>query len=179
MGIEIPNQPMNIYPRLLIVNISVRKELSLGDSIKTDPCLQILLFFPLTALLSDLCASPENPQRSPCDPPVESSILKQEGKVPSRIALGSRGGYNGRCWGSPVRQKKKHTGNLGLGFTTLLLGEDLWWLRGFCKCLCKWGQHWGNDCQPDGEFRLTSGNTYEKCFIHGKPIWTVVNILIY
>ncbi|ETE68672.1 Zinc finger SWIM domain-containing protein, partial [Ophiophagus hannah] len=52
----------------------------------------------------------ENPQRSPCDPPVESSILKQEGKVPSRIALGSRGGYNGRCWGSPVRQKKKHTG---------------------------------------------------------------------
>ncbi|XP_048359167.1 zinc finger SWIM domain-containing protein 8 isoform X2 [Sphaerodactylus townsendi] len=52
----------------------------------------------------------ENPQRSPCDPPVESSILKQEGKVPSRLALGNRGGYNGRCWGSPVRQKKKHTG---------------------------------------------------------------------
>ncbi|XP_054839123.1 zinc finger SWIM domain-containing protein 8 isoform X2 [Eublepharis macularius] len=52
----------------------------------------------------------ENPQRSPCDPPVESSVLKQEGKVPSRLALGNRGGYNGRCWGSPVRQKKKHTG---------------------------------------------------------------------
>ncbi|XP_044276091.1 zinc finger SWIM domain-containing protein 8 isoform X2 [Varanus komodoensis] len=52
----------------------------------------------------------ENPQRPPCDPPVESSVLKQEGKVPSRLALGSRGGYNGRCWGSPVRQKKKHTG---------------------------------------------------------------------
>lgn len=52
----------------------------------------------------------ENPQRAPCDPPVESSILKQEGKVPSRLALGNRGGYNGRCWGSPVRQKKKHTG---------------------------------------------------------------------
>ncbi|XP_077202325.1 zinc finger SWIM domain-containing protein 8 isoform X3 [Paroedura picta] len=52
----------------------------------------------------------ENPQRSPCDPPVEPSVLKQEGKVPSRLALGNRGGYNGRCWGSPVRQKKKHTG---------------------------------------------------------------------
>ncbi|XP_066476965.1 zinc finger SWIM domain-containing protein 8 isoform X3 [Tiliqua scincoides] len=52
----------------------------------------------------------ENPQRAPCDPPVESSVLKQEGKVPSRLALGNRGGYNGRCWGSPVRQKKKHTG---------------------------------------------------------------------
>nr|XP_008112467.1 PREDICTED: zinc finger SWIM domain-containing protein 8 isoform X2 [Anolis carolinensis] len=52
----------------------------------------------------------ENPQRSLCEPSVESSILKQEGKVPSRLALGNRGGYNGRCWGSPVRQKKKHTG---------------------------------------------------------------------
>ncbi|XP_053160965.1 zinc finger SWIM domain-containing protein 8 isoform X1 [Hemicordylus capensis] len=52
----------------------------------------------------------ENPHRSSCDPPMESSVLKQEGKVPSRLALGNRGGYNGRCWGSPVRQKKKHTG---------------------------------------------------------------------
>ncbi|XP_060092641.1 zinc finger SWIM domain-containing protein 8 [Heteronotia binoei] len=52
----------------------------------------------------------ETPQRSPCDPLVEASVLKQEGKVPSRLALGNRGGYNGRCWGSPVRQKKKHTG---------------------------------------------------------------------
>lgn len=53
---------------------------------------------------------PESSQRSPCEPPGESSVVKQEGKVPSRLALGSRGGYNGRCWGSPVRQKKKHTG---------------------------------------------------------------------
>uniref|UniRef100_A0A8C3RPI3 SWIM-type domain-containing protein n=1 Tax=Chelydra serpentina TaxID=8475 RepID=A0A8C3RPI3_CHESE len=52
----------------------------------------------------------ESSQRSPCEPPGESSVVKQEGKVPSRLALGSRGGYNGRCWGSPVRQKKKHTG---------------------------------------------------------------------
>ncbi|XP_061490779.1 zinc finger SWIM domain-containing protein 8 isoform X2 [Rhineura floridana] len=52
----------------------------------------------------------ENPQRSACDPPAEPSVLKHEGKVPSRLALGNRGGYNGRCWGSPVRQKKKHTG---------------------------------------------------------------------
>nr|XP_025033689.1 zinc finger SWIM domain-containing protein 8 [Pelodiscus sinensis] len=52
----------------------------------------------------------ESSQRSPCEPPGESGVVKQEGKVPSRLALGSRGGYNGRCWGSPVRQKKKHTG---------------------------------------------------------------------
>ncbi|XP_029464836.1 zinc finger SWIM domain-containing protein 8 [Rhinatrema bivittatum] len=52
----------------------------------------------------------ESSQRSPCEPQGESSIFKQEGKVPSRLALGNRGGYNGRCWGSPVRQKKKHTG---------------------------------------------------------------------
>uniref|UniRef100_A0A8B9ECR9 Zinc finger SWIM-type containing 8 n=1 Tax=Anser cygnoides TaxID=8845 RepID=A0A8B9ECR9_ANSCY len=52
----------------------------------------------------------ESSQRSPCEPAGESTVLKQEGKVPSRLALGNRGGYNGRCWGSPVRQKKKHTG---------------------------------------------------------------------
>ncbi|KYO27590.1 zinc finger SWIM domain-containing protein 8 [Alligator mississippiensis] len=52
----------------------------------------------------------ESSQRSSCEPAGESSVLKQEGKVPSRLALGNRGGYNGRCWGSPVRQKKKHTG---------------------------------------------------------------------
>uniref|UniRef100_A0A8C9F1I5 Zinc finger SWIM-type containing 8 n=1 Tax=Pavo cristatus TaxID=9049 RepID=A0A8C9F1I5_PAVCR len=55
-------------------------------------------------------SSQENSQRSPCEPAGESTVLKQEGKVPSRLALGNRGGYNGRCWGSPVRQKKKHTG---------------------------------------------------------------------
>ncbi|XP_053547972.1 zinc finger SWIM domain-containing protein 8 isoform X2 [Bombina bombina] len=49
-------------------------------------------------------------QRVASEPVVESHIYKQEGKVPSRLALGNRGGYNGRCWGSPVRQKKKHTG---------------------------------------------------------------------
>uniref|UniRef100_A0A8C2TWF8 Zinc finger SWIM-type containing 8 n=1 Tax=Coturnix japonica TaxID=93934 RepID=A0A8C2TWF8_COTJA len=55
-------------------------------------------------------SSQESSQRSPCEPAGESTVLKQEGKVPSRLALGNRGGYNGRCWGSPVRQKKKHTG---------------------------------------------------------------------
>ncbi|KAM4636202.1 zinc finger SWIM domain-containing protein 8 isoform 3-T3 [Discoglossus pictus] len=49
-------------------------------------------------------------QRNASEPAVESHVYKQEGKVPSRLALGNRGGYNGRCWGSPVRQKKKHTG---------------------------------------------------------------------
>lgn len=56
----------------------------------------------------------ESSQRSPCEPAAEATVLKQEGKVPSRLALGNRGGYNGRCWGSPVRQKKKHTGGNGL-----------------------------------------------------------------
>uniref|UniRef100_A0A6I8QEQ9 Zinc finger SWIM-type containing 8 n=1 Tax=Xenopus tropicalis TaxID=8364 RepID=A0A6I8QEQ9_XENTR len=49
-------------------------------------------------------------QRSTGEPSGEAHVYKQEGKVPSRLALGNRGGYNGRCWGSPVRQKKKHTG---------------------------------------------------------------------
>ncbi|XP_069741460.1 zinc finger SWIM domain-containing protein 8 isoform X2 [Narcine bancroftii] len=52
----------------------------------------------------------ENAQRAPSEPPSEGGTFKQEGKIPSRLTLGSRGGYNGRCWGSPVRQKKKHTG---------------------------------------------------------------------
>lgn len=51
----------------------------------------------------------ESSQKSSSEP-VEAQVYKQEGKVPSRLALGNRGGYNGRCWGSPVRQKKKHTG---------------------------------------------------------------------
>uniref|UniRef100_H3A312 Zinc finger SWIM-type containing 8 n=1 Tax=Latimeria chalumnae TaxID=7897 RepID=H3A312_LATCH len=54
--------------------------------------------------------SQDNSHRAPCEPLVESNSFKQEGKVPSRLALGGRSGYNGRCWGSPVRQKKKHTG---------------------------------------------------------------------
>ncbi|MGH0126438.1 UNVERIFIED_CONTAM: hypothetical protein FKN15_028593 [Acipenser sinensis] len=40
----------------------------------------------------------------------EPPHFKPEGRVPSRLALGARGVYSGRCWGSPVRQKKKHTG---------------------------------------------------------------------
>ncbi|XP_078284482.1 zinc finger SWIM domain-containing protein 8 [Rhinoraja longicauda] len=51
----------------------------------------------------------ENAQRAATEPPSESGTFRQEGKIPSRLTLGSRGGYNGRCWGSPVRQKKKHT----------------------------------------------------------------------
>ncbi|XP_073541899.1 zinc finger SWIM domain-containing protein 8 isoform X1 [Phyllobates terribilis] len=53
--------------------------------------------------------SQDGSQKSSSEP-VEAQVYKQEGKVPSRLALGNRGGYNGRCWGSPVRQKKKHTG---------------------------------------------------------------------
>uniref|UniRef100_A0A8C6KT88 Zinc finger SWIM-type containing 8 n=1 Tax=Nothobranchius furzeri TaxID=105023 RepID=A0A8C6KT88_NOTFU len=42
--------------------------------------------------------------------PQETSHLKLETTVPSRLVLGGRCGYSQRCWGSPVRQKKKHTG---------------------------------------------------------------------
>uniref|UniRef100_A0A3Q3ARP6 Zinc finger, SWIM-type containing 8 n=1 Tax=Kryptolebias marmoratus TaxID=37003 RepID=A0A3Q3ARP6_KRYMA len=40
----------------------------------------------------------------------ETAPLKPEATVPSRLVLGGRCGYSQRCWGSPVRQKKKHTG---------------------------------------------------------------------
>ncbi|XP_028325047.1 zinc finger SWIM domain-containing protein 8 isoform X2 [Gouania willdenowi] len=40
----------------------------------------------------------------------EATPFKMEATVPSRLALGVRCGYSQRCWGSPVRQKKKHTG---------------------------------------------------------------------
>uniref|UniRef100_A0A3Q2XML9 Zinc finger, SWIM-type containing 8 n=1 Tax=Hippocampus comes TaxID=109280 RepID=A0A3Q2XML9_HIPCM len=40
----------------------------------------------------------------------ESTTFKLDNTVPSRLALGARCGYSQRCWGSPVRQKKKHTG---------------------------------------------------------------------
>ncbi|DAA14257.1 TPA: hypothetical protein LOC533041 [Bos taurus] len=55
---------------------------------------------------------PESSPHSPCEglPPEAALTPRPEGKVPSRLALGSRGGYNGRGWGSPGRPKKKHTG---------------------------------------------------------------------
>lgn len=55
----------------------------------------------------------ESSPHSPCEGlPSEAALTpRPEGKVPSRLALGSRGGYNGRGWGSPGRPKKKHTGN--------------------------------------------------------------------
>ncbi|XP_061693418.1 zinc finger SWIM domain-containing protein 8 isoform X5 [Syngnathoides biaculeatus] len=40
----------------------------------------------------------------------ESTPFKIDSTVPSRLALGARCGYSQRCWGSPARQKKKHTG---------------------------------------------------------------------
>ncbi|XP_033998047.1 zinc finger SWIM domain-containing protein 8 isoform X5 [Trematomus bernacchii] len=42
----------------------------------------------------------------------ETAPIKAEATVPSRLALGARCGYSQRCWGSPVRQKKKHTGSV-------------------------------------------------------------------
>lgn len=47
---------------------------------------------------------------SSCEQQNEVASFKPEGTVPSRLALGGRGAYGSRCWGSPVRQKKKHTG---------------------------------------------------------------------
>lgn len=54
----------------------------------------------------------ESSPHSPCEglPPEAALTPRSEGKVPSRLALGSRGAYNGRGWGSPGRPKKKHTG---------------------------------------------------------------------
>ncbi|KAG9275540.1 zinc finger SWIM domain-containing protein 8 isoform X1 [Astyanax mexicanus] len=49
-------------------------------------------------------------QSSSCEQQNEVAPFKPEGTVPSRLALGGRGAYGTRCWGSPVRQKKKHTG---------------------------------------------------------------------
>ncbi|XP_053291700.1 zinc finger SWIM domain-containing protein 8 isoform X1 [Pleuronectes platessa] len=46
----------------------------------------------------------------PSDQHSETAPFKLEATVPSRLALGARCGYSQRCWGSPVRQKKKHTG---------------------------------------------------------------------
>lgn len=48
---------------------------------------------------------------SSSDQQNETAPFKLEATVPSRLALGARCGYGQRCWGSPVRQKKKHTGN--------------------------------------------------------------------
>lgn len=53
----------------------------------------------------------------------ETAPFKQEATVPSRLTLGARCGYNQRCWGSPVRQKKKHTGKLN-NVTDLTLSEN-------------------------------------------------------
>ena len=53
---------------------------------------------------------PDGGQPTPCEPQNDLAAFKPEGPVPSRLALGGRGAYSGRCWGSPVRQKKKHTG---------------------------------------------------------------------
>ncbi|AWP14487.1 putative zinc finger SWIM domain-containing protein 8-like [Scophthalmus maximus] len=47
---------------------------------------------------------------SSSDQQNETAPFKLEATVPSRLALGARCGYSQRCWGSPVRQKKKHTG---------------------------------------------------------------------
>nr|XP_009305552.1 zinc finger SWIM domain-containing protein 8 isoform X2 [Danio rerio] len=52
----------------------------------------------------------EGAQSTSCDQQSEAAPFKPEGTVPSRLALGGRGAYGTRCWGSPVRQKKKHTG---------------------------------------------------------------------
>uniref|UniRef100_A0A672T618 Zinc finger SWIM domain-containing protein 8-like n=1 Tax=Sinocyclocheilus grahami TaxID=75366 RepID=A0A672T618_SINGR len=52
----------------------------------------------------------EGAQTTSCEQQSDAAPFKPEGTVPSRLALGGRGAYGTRCWGSPVRQKKKHTG---------------------------------------------------------------------
>ncbi|CAH2321866.1 zinc finger SWIM domain-containing 8 isoform X1 [Pelobates cultripes] len=71
--------------------------------------------------------SQDSSQKSTGEPAGEAHVYKQEGKVPSRLALGNRGGYNGRCWGSPVRQKKKHTGQaMEIGSAALNILVECW-----------------------------------------------------
>uniref|UniRef100_A0A671T6N6 Zinc finger SWIM domain-containing protein 8-like n=1 Tax=Sinocyclocheilus anshuiensis TaxID=1608454 RepID=A0A671T6N6_9TELE len=57
-----------------------------------------------------LLALAEGAQTTSCEQQSEAAPFKPECTVPSRLALGGRGAYGTRCWGSPVRQKKKHTG---------------------------------------------------------------------
>uniref|UniRef100_H3BWF9 Zinc finger, SWIM-type containing 8 n=1 Tax=Tetraodon nigroviridis TaxID=99883 RepID=H3BWF9_TETNG len=54
--------------------------------------------------------SRKNGHALPADQQNDAAPFKLESTVPSRLALGARCGYSQRCWGSPVRQKKKHTG---------------------------------------------------------------------
>ncbi|XP_068183069.1 zinc finger SWIM domain-containing protein 8 isoform X2 [Antennarius striatus] len=49
----------------------------------------------------------------------EATPFKLETTVPSRLALGGRCGNGQRCWGSPVRQKKKHTGKSFSGMASI------------------------------------------------------------
>uniref|UniRef100_A0A671WKV1 Zinc finger, SWIM-type containing 8 n=1 Tax=Sparus aurata TaxID=8175 RepID=A0A671WKV1_SPAAU len=60
--------------------------------------------------VSHTCSKSSSPSSSPSGQQNETAPFKLEATVPSRLALGARCGYSQRCWGSPVRQKKKHTG---------------------------------------------------------------------
>uniref|UniRef100_H3CH72 Zinc finger, SWIM-type containing 8 n=1 Tax=Tetraodon nigroviridis TaxID=99883 RepID=H3CH72_TETNG len=64
-------------------------------------------------VLSDDAPPPgscKNGHALPADQQNDAAPFKLESTVPSRLALGARCSYSQRCWGSPVRQKKKHTG---------------------------------------------------------------------
>lgn len=50
----------------------------------------------------------------------DTTPVKLEATTPSRLALGARCGYGQRCWGSPVRQKKKHTGKTFKNYSFVL-----------------------------------------------------------
>ncbi|XP_077585234.1 zinc finger SWIM domain-containing protein 8 isoform X4 [Stigmatopora nigra] len=49
----------------------------------------------------------------------ESTTFTIDNTMPSRLALGTRYSYSQRCWGSPARQKKKHTGNSLTGMASI------------------------------------------------------------
>lgn len=66
----------------------------------------IMMHYVITLFLAVADGPP-----SSSDQQNETAPFKLEATVPSRLALGARCGYGQRCWGSPVRQKKKHTGN--------------------------------------------------------------------
>lgn len=71
---------------------------------------RVLVVFEILFNIYLVLVLAEGAQSSSCEQQSEAAPFKPEGTVPSRLALGGRGAYSTRCWGSPVRQKKKHTG---------------------------------------------------------------------
>lgn len=102
-----------------VVRRCVQRESKLNSVLRSQPlklqphvrgplCGNMVFFNRRRPLFPVLTVSDGPPSTS--DQQNEMAPYKLEATVPSRLALGARCGYSQRCWGSPVRQKKKHTG---------------------------------------------------------------------